>query len=95
MPFRSPSGFWMHSDKAQLIFGGIIVVNALFIGIDPDQWNEKVVGLQLYWFLCVSVFLVIFLVKTLFLIYLEIILTLFLKENRDVSCAVPTKLWRR
>ena len=41
-PFRSLSGFRIHSDKARLIFGGVIVVNALFISIDTDLQNTSV-----------------------------------------------------
>lgn len=55
---------WIHTPAANIIFGSVICINAVFLGIEADHNNSEEENTtspsQLAWFICDSVFLGIF-----------------------------------
>eukprot|EP00927_Polykrikos_kofoidii_P028328 TRINITY_DN24765_c0_g2_i1.p1 TRINITY_DN24765_c0_g2~~TRINITY_DN24765_c0_g2_i1.p1 ORF type:complete len:768 (-),score=131.31 TRINITY_DN24765_c0_g2_i1:152-2455(-) len=64
---RGPGGPWIRSSFASFLFGSVIILNAVFIGIETDLNREDVEhnAPKIFWFVAESCFLAIFIIELL------------------------------
>ena len=60
---RTKDVHWIHTDQAQLFFGGVIVANSIYMGCETDYKVEEESGPSSFWFVAESCFLVLFSVE--------------------------------
>eukprot|EP00746_Dinoflagellata_sp_MGD_P135969 gnl/MRDRNA2_/MRDRNA2_69975_c0_seq1.p1 gnl/MRDRNA2_/MRDRNA2_69975_c0~~gnl/MRDRNA2_/MRDRNA2_69975_c0_seq1.p1 ORF type:complete len:838 (+),score=120.08 gnl/MRDRNA2_/MRDRNA2_69975_c0_seq1:173-2686(+) len=62
---QKSQGAWINSFLANVLFGGTIVVNAAFLGVEADYRKETPPDHEQHWLICETIFLAIFSIELL------------------------------